>query len=364
MLNRFMRRRVVLIVSVLLSGSGTVPSALPAQTLSVAYREPADVFEILDNVSNWWPGYTDDAYLVYWRDSVGFTAGDSLAFAQYAALRHRYFRKDGQGNSAPRRDGSGLFTDRATLDADPVGHAFYRSETMETAFAHLRDVVSANDLRALRRFYARFAARVAPLTEQTRRRTEASRALTARTLALDGVAPYVAQVGRLLGVHDTVSLSALYVWWPDSTRTQATPNGRHVIMRIRPTADDTVNSADVVMHEAVHVMSALALESQKQQLSGAILDRCTVPGGVRRLVVVEEGIATALGNIEFRRRFMPQRFAWSRRWYGDDWVDLSARLLYPMLTFALAEGKPLGTTFGRDAGAMCALQARTRTTPP
>jgi hypothetical protein len=355
---------MMLLVSALVGASGMRPRALPAQVLAVAYREPADVFEILDNVSNWWPGYTDDLYRAYWRDSVGFTRGDSVSFAQYAALRTRYFRKDGQGNSTPRRDGSGLFTDRVALDADPVADAFYRSETMEMAFARVQQVVNANDLRALRQFYERFAARVAPLVAQTRQRTEASRALTARTLALDGIAPYVAQVGRLFGVRDTVSFTALYVWWPDTSRSQATPNGRHLIMRVRPAADDTVNSADVVMHEAVHVLSALAGESQKQLLSGAILDRCTVPASVRRLVVVEEGIATALGNIEFRRRFMPQRFAWSRRWYGDDWVDLSARLLYPMLTLALAEGKPLGATFGRDAGAMCALQARLRTPPP
>lgn len=333
-----------------------------AQSLRVAYREPTDVFEILDNVSNWWPGYTEDLYRAYWRDSVGFRAGDSVAFAQYAVIRNRSFRKDGQGNSAPRRDGSGLFTDRAALDADPVAAAFYASDALEMAFTRLRDVVNADDLRVLRGFYARFQSRVAPMTEQTRRRTMASLALTARTAVTAGVDTYVGQVGRLFGVADTTPFTALYVWWPDTTHTQASPNGRHLILRVRPTADDTVNSADVVMHEAIHVLSAMASDSQEQALSNALLDRCTVPTGVRRLVVVEEGIATALGNIEFRR-FMPQRFAWGRRWYGDDWVDLSARLLYPMLTAALAEGKPLGASFSRDAGAMCALQARLRTPP-
>lgn len=335
-------------------------SGVKAQAIGVAYREPADMFEILDNVSDWWPGYSESAYRKFWVDSIGFRAGDSVVFARYASLRERYFDKRGQGNSAPRRDGSGLFTDRAVLDADPVGAAFYRSETLDAAFEALHNVVSPVDLKFLRSFYARFRPRIAAMLSQTQTLTAASRAATAATVASPDVGEYLGHVRRLFGVDTSPPFAALYVWWPDTLQRMASPNGRFLLLRVRPAPGETVNSADVVAHEAIHVFAALAPEVMQRDVSAAVLDRCSVPSGVRRLAVIEEPIATALGNIEFRRRFMPQRFAWGRRWYGDDWVDLSARLLYPVLTTALAEGKPLGAAIGREAGALCALQVRAR----
>jgi hypothetical protein len=358
-------RRPLLAALVRLIFAGFVGvTSLSAQSITVLYREPAEAFEILDHVSEWWPGYVEAAYRKHWVDSIGFRTGDSAVFARYAQLREKYFDKRGQGNSAPRRDGSGLFTDRATLSADPVGAAFYRSETFDAAFDALRTVVTPDDLRFLRTFYARFRPRIVTMVAQTKSLTEASRVATAATVASADVGAYLDQVRRLFGVDTATPFTALYIWWPDTLQRMASPNGRHLLLRVRPAPGETVNSADVVAHEAMHVLASLMPEVLQRDLSAALLDRCTVPSGVRRLAVVEEPIATALGNIEFRRRFMPQRFAWGRRWYGDDWVDMSARLLYPVLTAALADGKPLGVAFGRDAGALCALLARTRGVPP
>ncbi|MCC6242404.1 MAG: hypothetical protein IT353_06160 [Gemmatimonadaceae bacterium] len=350
-----MLRRTAIALAVLLTAAPPVD----AQSIRVVYRDAADAFEILDHVSDWWPGYTEPAYRRYWADSIGFLSGDSLQFVRYAALREKYYDKRGQGNSQPRRDGSGLFTDRVVLRADPLAAAFYSAETTREAIASLRTLVSADEQIFLTNFYAHFDARVRPLLAQSRRRTAASLGATARTLNAPEVAHYFSQVRRWFGV-DSAPFTALYVWWPDSTRISANPNGTHLILRVRPFAGDTVNSADVVAHEAMHVFAATMDDTTKQTVSAAVLDGCTVPPGVRRLAVLEEAIATVLGNMEFRRRFQPRRFQWSRKWYADDWVDLVARLLYPVITTSVAANIPLGADFRRDAAAMCALAARTR----
>lgn len=330
-----------------------------AQPVRVAYREAADAFEILDHVSNWWPGYNAPEYRQFWIDSLGFLPGDSAQFTQYAALREKYYDKRGQGNSQPRRDGSGLFTDRIVLNADPLAAAFYSAQSTDGAIASLRSLLTAEERRFLTAFYAHFRPRLAPLLNQSRQRTAASRAATAHTLEAPGVAGYFAQVRRWFGV-DRIPFTALYVWWPDSTRTSASPNGTHLILRVRPFVGDTVNSADVVAHEAVHVFAAMMDARKKQELSAALLDGCAVPAGIRRLAVLEEPVATVLGNMEFRRRFQPRRFQWSRQWYGDEWVDLVARLLYPVITDAVRSNAPMGAAFRRDAAAMCALASRAR----
>jgi hypothetical protein len=134
--------------------------------------------------------------------------------------------------------------------------------------------------------------------------------------------------------------------------------GRTLLLRVRPPVSDTINSADVVAHEVVHVLAAGMPAATQRALSAAVLGGCAATGGpptgVRRLAVLEEPIATALGNIVFRRRLQPQRFSWGRRWYGDPWVDVFARVLYPALVERLASERALDVGFARNAGALCA----------
>jgi hypothetical protein len=351
-------RKVCMLASILILSALAASSAAahPALRIEVAYREPADAFEILDNVSEWWPGYTDPAYREAWADSVGVVPADTTFFARYARLRSRYFDRSGQQDEDPRTSRSGLFTDRAALTADPVAFAFYGSETMEEAFGRLGDVVEPDEVVFLRSFYAHFSVRLARLKGGTERSVAASLERTGQTLGDPGVVSYLDGIVRFFGVGDGATFTALYVWWPDAERVVANPNGPYLLMRVRPHPGEALDSADVVVHEAVHVISALQPDAQKRSLSDAILAAC--PDALeltRRLGVVEEPLATVLGNMEFRRRFEPARFKWGRQWYGEPWVDLSARLLYPVVMDALARGQTVSGTFTADAAALCAV---------
>jgi hypothetical protein len=351
-------RSSILILSVLLWSS---VAAQAAMRIDVAYRAPADAFEILDNVSDWWPGYGDPAYRAAWADSVGFLPADSTFFARYARLRERYFDKTGQQDEDPRTSRSGLFTDRGTLAADPVAFAFYRSTTMEEAFARVGQVVEPDEVAFLRSFYAHFAARLTALTNATEPAVASSLARTRRTLADPAVAAYLDDIVGFFGATDDTSFTALYVWWPDAERVAANPNGPYLLLRVRPHAGEALDSADVVVHEAVHVICALQPEAQKRSLSDTVLAACPDALALtRRLGVVEEPLATVLGNVEFRRRFMPSRFTWGRRWYGERWVDLMTRLLYPVVMAAMAENRSMDGAFARDAAALCAVGAEAK----
>jgi hypothetical protein len=353
-------RKACMLASILILSALAASSAAadPALRIEVAYREPADAFEILDNVSEWWPGYTEPAYREAWVDSVGIVPADSAFFARYAQLRARHFDKSGQDNGDPRTSRSGLFTDRATLTADPVAFAFYGSESMEEAYRRLGEIVEPEELAFLRTFYAHFSARLARLTGGTGPSIAASLERTRQVLGDPGVASYLDEIVHFFGVEKGATFTALYVWWPDAERVAANPNGPYLLLRVRPHSGEAIDSADVVVHEAVHVISALQPDAQKRAVSDAILAAC--PGALeqtRRLGVVEEPLATVLGNMEFRRRFEPARFKWGRQWYGERWVDLSARLLYPVVMEALSGGRTVNGAFAADAASLCAIGA-------
>lgn len=246
-------------------------SAQAAIRIEVVYREPADVFEILDHVSEWWPGYTDSTYRESWADSVATFPSDSAFFAEYARLRTRYFDKTGQQNEDPRTNRSGLFTDSATLTSDPVAFAFYRSETMGEALQRVGHVVEPDEVEFLRSFYAHFSERVARLTATTERSVAASLERTRGTLGDPAVAPYLDDIVRFFGVEDDVTFTALYVWWPDANRVAANPNGPYLLLRVRPYEGEVLSNADVVVHEAIHVISAMQSDAQKRLISDAVL---------------------------------------------------------------------------------------------
>jgi hypothetical protein len=338
--------------------------------VAVAYREPADRFEILDNVSAWWPGYTDDTYREYWvggggSASPGLSADDETLFERYAEIRTRYFDRSGQEDEDPRTSVSGLFTDRRALSADPLAFAFYRSESMDEAFERAAGVVEPGELEFLRKCFEHFAARLDPLVAETRQSVAASLARTRKTLEDERVRAYVDDIRAFFGVEDALEFTALYVWWPDAERIQANPNGPYLLLRVRPNAGETIDSADVVVHEAVHVLSALQPVAQKRATSDALLAASPdMLDGTARLEVLEEPLATVLGNMEFRRRFDPKRFSWGRQWYGKSGVDLSARVLYPAVMDALANGGRVGGAFTKDAAALCAVVRQALHPPP
>jgi len=341
------------------------PEAKRGLPVEVVYREPADRFEILDQASDWWVGYCDPAYRESLEKRSPLTAEDASFFARYKALREKHFDRTGQEDPDPRTAACGLFTDRAVLRADPLGFSFYQAETMQEAFERVARVVDAADVEFLRAFYAHFAPRVDPLTRETRDSIGGSLERTRQTLARPGLDAYLDQIRAFFGVTDEVRFTGLYVWWPDTENVRANPNGPYLVLRVRPHKGESINSADVVVHEMVHVLSALQSDAQKRSVSDAILAACPqLLDHARRLEAFEEPLATILGNMEFRRRFEPERFSWSRRWYGKPWVDLSARVLYPALMDCLSGRQVLGGTFAKEAAALCAVLESARPAQP
>jgi len=310
-----------------------------APQAAVHYRQAADVFELLDNVSDWWPGYSDGRYRSYWVRHIGLSAADDTMLASYTKLRERYFDKHGQSNEDPAISEGGLFTARATLDADPVGDAFFQSETVNEALGRLGGRIAPADLQFLRRFYAHFERRYLPLVTEHEQAVQASLAETNRTLTSLMFESWIGEVERFFDVASQGQrYDALYVWWPDSVRVVANLRGRFLVLRALVKPGEKLNVGDVVAHEAVHVIAAHQTSAQKRSISDAFLRDCPVTASVGRLSVIEEPLAVVFGNMLFTRTFRRERYRYAKRWYGDEWVDLYAKLLFSPTVAALQHG--------------------------
>jgi hypothetical protein len=108
------------------------------------------------------------------------------------------------------------------------------------------------------------------MVAQTRTLTAASRTATAAAVGSADGGAYLGRVRRLFGVDTTAPFTALYIWWPDTLQRTASPSGRHLLLRVRPAPGETVNSADVVAHEAIHVLASLMPETAQRDVCGAL----------------------------------------------------------------------------------------------
>lgn len=352
-----------LAVAILTIFVAATPRSAAPQAAAVHYRQAADVFELLDNVSDWWPGYTDARYRSDWIRTIGLSAADDTLLSRYAKLRVRYFDKRGQSNEDPSTSEGGLFTARATLDADPVGDVFYRSATVSEALGRLDGRVAPDDMQFLRYFYAHFERRYLPLVTEHERAVQASLAETNRTLESSTFATWIGALERFFDVPiQEQRYDALYVWWPDSLRVVANPRGRFLVLRALIKPGEKLNVGDVVVHEAIHVIAARQTSVQKRSISDAFLRDCPPTPAIGRLSVIEEPLAVVFGNMLFTRTFRPDRYRYAKRWYGDESVDLYAKLLFAPTLDAFEHSARI-TDVAADAVRLCSTMRSLRPRP-
>jgi hypothetical protein len=344
-----MRRCVTFLLVAMLA----MPARASAQ-VSVRYSQAADVFELLDNVSNWWPGYSNAEYRQFWMKQLPLTADDERLLVQYARIRERYFDKTGQSNEDPATSEGGVFTARATLAADPLGDAFLGSQTIDEALRRLEGIAERGEIDFLRQLYAKFESRYLPLVTAHEQASQASITETMRTLSSPAFGEWIARLERYFNVpRQERAYEALYVWWPDSMRVTATPHGRYLELRALVKPGEKLNAGAVISHEVVHVLSALQPSPQKRSLTDSFLRECPAPAVVGRLETIEEPMAVVLGNMLFTKRFRPERYRYAKRWHGQERVDVYAKLLLSPVGDAFEGGRTITEGFAEQAVPLC-----------
>jgi hypothetical protein len=99
-----------------------------APKIVATYREAANVFEIMDNVSSWFPDKNDAQYREAWQARFGVTSADEDRFRAYKEIRKRWFSRADESRG-------GLFA--TSKPTDRIAEAFYTSDTLDAAYAKL-----------------------------------------------------------------------------------------------------------------------------------------------------------------------------------------------------------------------------------
>ena len=167
--------------------------------VTVGYDAAFDLFNLLDNLPDWLPGYTSAIYKQDWERRFGLDAQDRAALEEYARFRQRTSPMARDDDNA-RPDAERLFAGSDTRVGDPYTGYFQNAASFTAA---ARDAIAAQasgDRELLRRYYARFEPRARELLAGAGRFTPQQEALT-RQLAAPETNAFVARMRTFYGVE-------------------------------------------------------------------------------------------------------------------------------------------------------------------
>ena len=330
-----------------------LPASQPASSLTVTYRKAANLFEVLDNVSNWWRGKCDPEYREQWQHRFGVTAEDEQRFAAYKAIRKRYYpRPRDTGETEPSTTEHGLFAPRR--EPDRFAEAFYGAATVDAALSTLGEFMAPDDVETLRQFYAAYRGPCETLLAESEVYSEIAAALqqkldTARARA------FYRRVADFYGLEETPRFTVLYVWWPPVEHITANNRGEFLILKYNPTKHRSaaLQDIDVPVHEFTHHASAYQPAAQKQALTKAFLDGCDMRGSMPTPKILEEPLAEVQQKL-FLRIAAPERLDFSTDWYGGDaWVNPFAKAIYDPVREAYDSGGTISVALMERIAADC-----------
>lgn len=322
--------RVVLLLACLFF-AGVSPAAEPHAVLpvQVEYHQVTDIFNVLDNLSDWLPGYTASAYAEYWEAHLGLDDADRAALATYAAFRQRTAPA---ARAAPPDPAAApdLFAPPLTRDVDAFAQPFLEASDFEAAATAAIAAQTPQDRVMLRAYYTRFGPRAARLVA-AQSRFDAQRAALASQLALPGVPVLADGIRAFYGVGTAPAFIARFVWWPDPDRTRAKVRGRTILLQ--GPADATVGDtptdwAPIVLHEYTHYVSAGQSMAQRQRLSAAFLQGCPAIAALPNpLNAFEEPLAIYWGQYRFEHDVRGRELPAAVEWYFKPMPDQIAKAI-------------------------------------
>lgn len=345
-----MRRLLVCLLLALL------PSQASAKiTIRAGYHPPADLFNLMDQTALWYEGFNDPAYRKAWTERFGWSDDDQAMADRYKDYRERAFNDPAQTDLPYSARPDGIFAARSSysLKVDPLAEHFIASPTIPDALSTLETIASAEDAQMLRSFYDHFRPKRQILLKESEAFASQARTLNDE-LTGDRVDAYLARMSAFYRVDTDLEFNALFVWWPPIDRTLADATGQTFFMHSHPTKHaGKVGWAEIVMHEAVHYISAHQPPEQKRALSEEFLKIC--PAKTENLYdLLEEPLAIAWGQAAFAKYGRGKPLDPSENWYRRPMPAVMGRLLWLNVEAIYETDATITDGLMRDAAGYCA----------
>jgi hypothetical protein len=305
-----------------------------AAQLRFATGQSANLFWMVDQLSQWDARYTSIAYRSYWEEKVTFSDSDYAVLDQYARLRRRLARLDESEVREGTSPWTSLFGSASILPHERFALAFFETRTPKDAATILK--LSDGDKKVVIGTLIHFAKKLKDhwADENAHLAGFSQKAHVLVTLADAG--GFIDQMKTFYGISTPLPATIpVNVLWGPPGLVLPSHMGYHIIL---PVSSDKAESDEAVLQHlsmAVQEVGAFLLTKLPQetlaQASRALLRECGLVNP-EQTEMVRVALQVALGEVLFLR----ERFPDLPR--NPLLVPWSAELEYPWLVDELARG--------------------------
>ncbi len=333
----------------LVEGSGWSNVRAPVE---VRWRvsEFASHFWIIDQLSRWDERVISPEYRRYFEIKGEINAKDLAMLETYAEVRRAHSGAVFANRVELQGGRQNVFLDLLSplRSYEDFSRSFLQADDVEHAIVAL--ALRKKEVEVIRMVFEHFRPRIERLLTASRYLKYSAKRLELLSYRGD-LGGYLARMASFFRVDTALERAIVVeiVWAPDGFA-QATQFGEHVVIPLPLTGvveeRDLAGWLGVIVHEIGHYYVSSMNSQRRQSASDRILSEVGVVN-VRRANVVDEALATAIGNIVYMKRAFPEYFE-DQVFYS---FDPDYEYPYAIDSLARALAAPLEASLGQTNGA-------------
>ncbi|EQC50283.1 hypothetical protein M899_0323 [Bacteriovorax sp. BSW11_IV] len=310
------------------------------------YSESADVFTILDNLSEWHNGAKRE-YRVAYQEKFGLKDKDIELFQVYRSFRLRF------ANVAKNSQNSEGFSN-TDVGTDIISKAFYESQTVDEALRKLSKDLKKDDVVFLADVLKHFKPQFSEWIKESQAFKSKVKDLE-RLFSKEMVQKTIKDSQKFLG-HKKFDLQIHLAWWPKNVAPVASFYGNHVVLHFNPIDQlASLNTAILVEASVAALMRNLEQET-KNNFSKSYFNKCQLKKEFPNFpsdLYLERPLVLAMshyyqGSLKEKRTF--DVFV---KWDGNELVNLMSKDFFMYYLHALRTKMSFGPDFAQSLGGIC-----------
>lgn len=275
--------------------------------LKFQYTPNANIFWMIDQMSQWDEHYTAKAYRQYWEARIGLNDDDLAQLEKYARMRRRLAKLDGAEVQTKLSPWSSMFGRTGTLPHEQFALAFMEVSTVDDVALVMR--LSPEDADTLKTTFLRFAKK---MKDDYGRETAHLKGFCEKAQVLVSVADVAGFIGTLrafLGITEALPQTIpVDVLWAPPGYVMPTHMQYHILLPVsveQASSDETVLAhLSLAMREVSAYLFSKVSADTLSKASARLMSECGLVS-VKRPNVAAEALLVAMGELLFLQERFP-----------------------------------------------------------
>lgn len=267
----------------------------------------ANLFWVVDQISQWDARYTAPAYRAYWEKKVELTDTDYAVMDQYARLRRRLARLNESDVKSTTSPWTSLFGAATILPHEQFALAFFETGTPKDAVQILN--LSAQDQKIVIGTLIHFAKKIKDHWGDETAHLGGFSQKAQILVSLADAGGFIGQMKSFFGISGPIPQTIpVNVLWGPPGYAVATHMGYHIILPVSADKSETDEAVLQQLSTAIQEIASFLMTKLPQetlaQASRALLRECGLPNPGQP-DMIRTALQVALGEVLFLRERFP-----------------------------------------------------------